>query len=476
MRNPRTLVAIGVALAIIASSWSTADPQGQADCELEVVQTPGMRTHYVTLADGTIRIDAGGGVEATCGPKWIRADSASWYRERGELYLFENVRYREGARTLTSRRATYYESTDRVRAEGDVVLTDEERGSKLTGPLLNYYPRTEARPFERIFAPQRPHLTFYPEGGDQPFDVDADRMHIYGDSLIAGAGRVVALRADLEARGDSMDLSVASERLWLLGDPRVDASEMTLRGDSILMLMEAQQVREIQAWPRASATGEELSLTAPLLRMFVGGEEISRTVAAAGDPARTGVVDSAGREPWAASESTNYRLVADSIDILRPEGVLDRVIAVRRARATARQPRIPGDTLLGTDWMVGDTITGFFAQADSAAVGDPQLQRLEAAGAARALYHMRQEEQDTTARLAINYVIGRSITLWLEAGEVQEARVVGPALGLYNEPAPLATNGDSAAVAADSADTVKPDTSSTGKAPPDTISSKGGGA
>ncbi len=299
-------------------------------------------------------------------------------------------------------------------------------------------------------------------------------MHIYGDSLIAGAGRVVAVRTDLEAYGDSMDLNVASGRLWLLGDPRVDANEMTLRGDSILMLMEDQQVREVQAWPHASATGQELSLTAPLLRLFVEEENISRTVAAAGDPERTGAVDSAGREPWASSESTNYRLRADSIDIRRPGGVMDRVIAIRRARATARQPRIPGDTLLGTDWMVGDTITGFFAAADSAqAGGDPQLERLEASGDARALYHMRQEEADTTGRLAINYVIGRSITLWLEAGEVQEARVVGPALGLYNEPAPLATDGDSTAVPADSAGGAPPDTAAAGKATADTTSSGG---
>jgi len=452
----RSLMSFGMVSAFIALALTGR--QQQERCQLEIVTTPGTVTHLTKLAEGDTRLDVGGGLEATCADKWVRADSASWFEGRGELYLFGNVEYRDVGRTLKAERATYYRDEDRVRPEGNVRLRDRSSGSTLSGPLLDYYPQNESRPIEQIFAPGRPHLTFYADttgaSSTAPFDVDADRMHIYGDSVVAGAGRVVVVRADLNAYGDSLHLDMGRDQLWLLGDPRAEANKMLLEGDSILMLMEDQQPREILAWPNGWAEGRELSLRAPALRLFVEGEEINRAIASAGDPSRTGAVDTPGRDPWAHSESEDYVLVADSIDIRRPAGRLERLIAVRRARASTVQPVVPGDTLLGSDWLVGDTITGYFAPADTAGstADEVQLDRLVAAGEARALYHLREEreEREAAARPAVNYVIGRMVTLWLEAGDVREAQVVGPSTGLYLEPLPVSTDGDSLVVLPDS--------------------------
>ncbi|UCC47660.1 MAG: hypothetical protein JSV41_09190 [Gemmatimonadota bacterium] len=452
----RRLLAFGIVSLLIALAPPGA--QQRERCQLEIVTTPGTVTHLTKLGEGDTRLDAGGGVEATCGGKWVRADSVSWFEGRGELYLFGDVEYRDAGRTLEADQATYYRDEDRVRPEGNVQLTDHSSGSTLKGPLLDYYPQNESRPVERILAPGRPHLTFNPDttGGDntEPFEVDADRMHIYGDSAIAGAGRVVVVRGDLNAYGDSLDLDMGRGQLWLLRQPSVEANQMHLRGDSILVLMEDQQLREILAWPNGWAEGRELSLTAPALRLYVEAEEITRAVASAGEPARTGAVDVAGREPWARSESQDYVLVADSIDIRRPAGQLERVIAVRRARASRVQPVVPGDTLLGSDWLVGDTITGYFALVDSvpATVGEVELRRLVSAGDARALYHLRDQagEGEAANQPAVNYVIGRVVTLWLEAGDVEDAQVVGPAIGVYNEPLPAAMDGDSLGLVPDS--------------------------
>jgi hypothetical protein len=452
----RSVLSFGVVSALLAVALPGA--QQQERCQLEIVTMPGTVTHVTKLTEGGTRLDVGGGLEATCGDKWVRADSASWFEGRGELYLFGNVEYRDAGRTLEAERGTYYRNEDRVRPEGNVRLTDQSSGSTLKGPLLDYYPESESRPVERIFAPGRPHLTFYADtsgaGTTTPFDMDADRMHIYGDSVVAGAGRVVVIRADLNAYADSLDLDMGRDELWLLGDPSVEANEMLLEGDSILMLMEEQQPREILAWPNGWAEGRELSLQAPALRLYVEGEEINRAVASAGDPSRTGAVDMPGRDPWAQSESEDYVLVADSIDIRRPAGQLERVIAVRRARASTVQPVVAGDTVLGSDWLVGDTITGYFAPADSGGSGadEVELDRLVAAGEARALYHLVEEteEREAAAQPAVNYVIGRIVTLWLEAGDVREAQVVGPSTGLYLEPLPVSTDGDSSGVLPDS--------------------------
>lgn len=458
----RLLLSVGLLMATVLAM----DPQRRDACNVEIITTPGTVSHVTRLPDGGRRIDAGGGVEATCGDKHVRADSATYFESQGVLHLFRNVRFRDPGRTLEARQATYYRDEDRLRAEGDVSLTDIESGSTLEGPVLYYYPANTRRPVEQIFAPQRPHLKFYPRGAGadrgQAFDVDGDRIHIYGESALAAAGRVVAIRQDLEATADSMNLDLRLDQLWLLGDPEVVANQTSLEGDTILILLENQEVREIQAWPDASAQGEELTLAAPSLRLFVEEGEIVRTVAAPGEAERTGAVDSAGREPWARSRSTLYSLVADSIDIRRPGGRLEKVIAVERARAASVEPVAPGDELLGRNWIEGDTVTGFFTQPDSLSgeTEEAELNRLMAAGDARALYYLRdQQAANGPPCPAINYVIGELIILWLEAGEVQEGEVIGPATGLYNEPQANCAGGADAA-----ADT----TGDTGPAPPDT--------
>jgi len=446
--------------------------QGGDRCAVEIETTPGTVTHVTRLPDGARRFDAGGGVEATCGDKWVRADSATWFEGRGLLHLYGNVRFRDPGRSLEADRATYFQNEDRLRPEGNVRFVETESGSTLTGPVLDYYPANAQRPVERIFAPRRPHLRFYPEAPDggrgEAFDVDADRIHIYGDSALAGDGDVVVTRANLEATGDSLDLDLAHDRLWLLGEPEVVTNATSLVGDTILAILEEGEVREIQAWPDASAVGEDLTLTAPLLRLFVAGGEINRTVAAAGEPERTGIEDVAERAPWASARSPDFTLVADSIDILRPGGQLDRVVSIGRARAAARELVVPGDSLLGRNWISGDTVTGFFAAADSAvsdssAAGtEARLQRLVAAGDARALHVRLPEDGGPGGRPDINYVLGPIVTLWIGGGEVDSATVIGPATGVYAEAIGIAA--DTARAAADTTgEAAGADTAGTGR-------------
>jgi hypothetical protein len=123
-------------------------------------------------------------VQATQG--WMRADSVSSYQARGVTYLFGNVQYRDPGRSVNAERATYYQLEDWVRAEGNVEVTDQAGRSRLTAPALDYYPPNSTRETERIVAHYRPHLTFFADsaGGApaEPFEVDAERMHIYRHS------------------------------------------------------------------------------------------------------------------------------------------------------------------------------------------------------------------------------------------------------------------------------------------------------
>lgn len=452
-------------MGLFAAAAALMAPQTQqrSSCDWEVrATTPGAVGHLVRPSEGDAHFVVGGGVEGTCGDKWVRADSASYYEKRGELYLFGNVRYRGEGRNLTADRASYYEVGDWVRSQGNVKLSDSDGRSTLTGSLLDFFPANATRASDRIFATNRPHMTFYPDstGATEPFDVDADRIHIYGDSLVAAAGRVESVRGELNAFGDSMHLDLGRDELWLLREPRVEAKDLVLEGDSIRVVLEENRVREIHAWPDGSARGEDLSLTAPYLLMFVEGETVSRAVASAGDPSRTGAVDSGERPPWARSESRDFALNADSIDILRPGGRVDRVIAVRRASAIGLEPVEADSGPLAHDWLEGDTIVGYFTSTDSTpeSTQEAQLTRLVATGQARALYHVRKREGESgTNHQPLNYVIGRRVTLWLEEDEVREAEVL-VGTGVYLEPAPRRPQADSARAAPDSAAPARADT------------------
>lgn len=462
-----------LALALLGAAMLPGNTaaQQQRDCVLDVITAPGSESRYIRLGD-EVRFEARGGVEATCGASWVKADSADYYEGRGVLYLYSNVQYRDDRRTLVADRATYFADEARVRAEGNVELTDRLGGSKLTGPLLDYFPLTEQRGVERIFAPRRPHLTAYMDttSGAEPFDVDADQIHIHGESLVAAAGRVVVVRQDMTAFGDSMHLDLAGDLLWLLGEPRIEANNVELEGDTILATLDEGSVRDVRAWPNGSAVGQELSVAAPMLLMFVEGEDVSRLVAWPGE-VQAPPEDSMADAPRARGETQDYVLIADSIEVQRPGGVMDRVVAVGRARAEATEPAEPEDLLLGTDWIDGDTITGFFERPDTAGheavtpasaliipqdtvadAGEATLRRLIASGSARALYHIfeKAEEGESVGPPALNYVLGNVVTIWLQNGEVEEVQVIGPSTGVYLEPLPPATNGDSTQVPPDS--------------------------
>lgn len=443
------------------ATLATPEARGQQSdtaCALEV-RAPGVRTRATLLPEGGYRIDAPGPVEAICGSTRVRADSGTYYMSRGEIHLFGNVRYRDPGQTLDADRAVYYTEEERVHAQGNVRLIDRAGGSTLTGPVLHYYPRTETRAVERAFAPNRPHLTFYPEGsgtGAVAFDIDADRLHLYGDSALAGSGDVVAVREDLTARGDSLDISLSDERLWLLGTPSIEAGGTILRGDTILGILRDDRIEQLRAWLHGSAIGDGLSLRADRLRLLLEEDRIVRIVASMDPRAPESGPDGTQGEvvradtgiAKARSESDEYVLTADSIDIERPGGQLDRLIAVGGARAVATEPAVPEDTLFGRDWIVGDTITGHFepAQPDSSVrSGAPangreevELRRLVASGNARALYHIQEEQPDAgeAERPGLNYVIGRIVILTVEGGQAREARVIGPGTGLYLEPLP----------------------------------------
>ena len=125
-----------------------------------------------------------------------------------------------------------------------------------------------------------------------------------------------------------------------------------------------------------------------------------------------------------------------------PNQRLREMHAVRKAMAQGRPDttRFRADTV---DWLRGDTI---IARFDTSATRDTtrsvRLRELVAVGSARSYHHMAAA--DSTIRVpAINYVVGREITVAFRNQEVAKVTVRERASGAYLEPKTGAAGADS---------------------------------
>lgn len=252
-------------------------------------------------------------------------------------------------------------------------------------------------------------------------------------------------------------------------DPATESADAVAPPEKTLDVVRgapAEALRE--ATPGGEAAGEEMAGD-------VGAEQT-----APGEAADSTVMQLPAR-PRAVAEA--FELEGDSIEVQAPGEVLEQVIAVGNARGvslgrdslnTERTPEIAR-----SDWVSGDTIIAFFqpvaggeasAEAGAEPVADTaggyRLDRLIARGQAASLYRMSpseeadsgEGEEDTEAggteqvseeevpeegvpeeeppenRLALHYVRGDLITIFMAGGEVTSVIVEGDARGVQLEP------------------------------------------
>jgi lipopolysaccharide export system protein LptA len=463
--------------------------------------------------------------EVTCTDGVIlRADSGTVYQPTSDVTLVGNVFFQDTIRTLTSQQATYSKPTGRLYATGDVVFVDEAEGMTLRGPELEYLTAMPPeRPEPLVNAGQRPHLTLEPRESAKdtvPLEIDGDRIALAGRNDLSVFGNVVIARPDMRATAGQARYDGTAETLALRDSARIESDEYTLAGDEIDARMPGGELERVDARERASLAGKDLTVTAPELHLLFEDGLLQHTVARGDSTTR----------PRAVSET--FRLVADSLDAKLPGQKLREVVAIGNARGesidtttaeptsetapdtvalgatppdsaaadTAAAPAPPAARAGGVarsgsdsaavkaaaaeltehDWIVGDTIIGYFvsvadstAGRDSAAAAPPAarpdsagtapdtsiaLERIVARGSAQSLYHL-EENRDTTqadstvARPGINFLAGDVIDLRFEGGELRTAQVEGLKKGLYLDPAEP---------------TAKPDTSAEGAAEPTT--------
>lgn len=353
--------------------------------------------------------------------RYIEADSAVSFEGARYTDLIGRVYFQDATQSLRADRARYYENLSRLEAEGSITLTDRQTGNVLTGETLTYQRVMPGRPDEMLdMQGGRPTATLYaetdttapvPDVVPDPYEVVADRISIVGPQFLA-VGDVEVERDSLTATSQRMEYDREAGRIEFEGGSRVIQGPMDLTGQSIRMLMPAQQLQEILATEDGHLVTEDLDLTAHTIQMFMTDGVLDRLVAISQDRVTRATRAATGAQPppeGGAADSVETRAVAraeqlvmraDSIEVVAPAEVLERVVAVGSARAvsSARDSLNAPDTpaLIRNDWIEGDTVVAHLRRDSTSTSADSAgytLDRLEAMGQARTLYRMDPEPE-----------------------------------------------------------------------------------
>jgi lipopolysaccharide export system protein LptA len=415
------------------------------------------RTENVTSVRGVV-VDCAGGVR-------IRANEGNIFHATGQTDLFGNVVFVDGTKRLTSQTAVYTSSTGRLHATGDVVFTDTEAGATLRGPDVELYRAVPGRPQQQVIASLRPQLTIQsePRNGEaqEPLEIDADRINIIGNYLNA-AGNVVIRQPDMTAYANDANFDRDSGRLNLTGRARMESDRFRLNAEQIEARLPGDRLELLIARTNGVLLGEDLRIDAPEIRMSFDDDRLERLVARR----LTGQAE----QPQPIATSAEFVLRADSIDARMPQQRLEHVAAVGNARgetvdATAtgtnqlREPSLSDELALDQNWVLGDTINGYFEAPETGAAGADTtivLKRIVASGSARSLYRVENQQQQAstpapvpdaaddaapetpTIRQALNYLAGERIELTFNGGQVDNAQVEGLQRGIYLDPTTVA--------------------------------------
>lgn len=464
----KALPALAAALALFAAAAPAAAQAGT--CSL-------VGGNQGTYQAGAGFISVSGNFQVVCdGGTTIRADSAAVYQATNEVHLFRNVDYRDPTRTLTSDYATYSSTMGRLYATGRVVFTDVTRGSTLRGPELEYFRAMEGRPQAQVIAGQRPHLTVVPSGNAQnrePLQIDGDRITSVGEDFFSATGNVVIHRSDLDASAAEATHDGAAQTLNLRGAARISGERFDLAGETVDATLPENRLERVVARRDAELVSDRLRVDGPEIQLYFANDLLQRLVTRR----MGGEVQEGQERPLVAA--TGLVLEADSVEALLPGQELQRVTAIGRAHGEtydttgrapveagprariAKQPR-PSEPGVSPDhdWVLGDTIVGFFAKKDSAAIAraparaagdttqgpeqDVELERIVATGAARAFYRVRDEGQPVGERPGLNYLAAREIELTLTEGRLDVADARGLQRGVYLDPTPVGSPAEAA--------------------------------
>ncbi len=430
----------------LAAQQLAAAPTGV--CKLELESQPTSRMTSIKTPTGQYNSFLGGGWTARCPAQDIvlMADSLEYFGDTGLVHLIGHVHYTEPRLRLTSNLLTYWMPEERLRAEGAVDAAFPS-GSTLRGPVVDYYRAVPGkRPVARMVAPQRPTIELPANDSTgkaaPPTVVVANIVVSEADSLVYASGKVDITRPDLVTHSDSAFLDSGTDFARLLGHPVIEGTgerPFTLTAVGVDLESRNRVLERVLASGTGRVVSEDLTMTGDTLSFRFADGKMERAF----------VWGPGGAHAF----SPAYDLVADSMDVVMPGQRLRELRAVTRAFAQSD----PDSATVHTtekDWLRGDTIVATFdtlpakarratdsatASGNAGATADstssrPVLTGLVATGEARSYYHFPPNNPSAT-QPAINYVLGKVITVSFAQQQVERVDVIEQSGGLYLDPA-----------------------------------------
>ncbi len=417
----------------------------------------------------------------------IRSDSAVVYEETGRAELIGRVDFQTPERHLVAEYADYFEREDRLFARGSVVFRDRVRATVVEGDTLIYLGAGEVRVEEQVtVSGGRPRATIPPpvERDDAvAYEVTGNRLRFAGDQFFWADGEVEVVREDLEASADSLAFNREGGQLFLNRNARVNTEETEMEALRIHLSIPDDIIESITLRGRGRIVTETQDLVGEEIRVTLRDEKIQHVVAVDREPEEG---EEAGPTPRALAE--DFELHADSLEIITPDEVLERIIAVGRARAESRAgfgeddpgagglwtphpdsvPEVLRDRI-DRDWIEGDEILALFELVEEPAdtllgptfdeeLGEGEarpavrLLRLEARGNARTLYRSAPAETTETEGDPpdpedprpgpISYIVAAEIRIHLVEGALDHLEAIDQVIGIQLEPTGRRGSGD----------------------------------
>src|SRR5437870_7114919 len=334
-----------------------------------VIQIDSIGHNYqeATVRPGEKNYFAGGGVLARCQGTGsvLSADSVARFAGVGRFDMVGQrnpVHIRDTAITLDATTAAYFLRQERLEAHKNVVAVNRKTGSVLRGPNLTYYRAVKGvRDTLEMYASSRPKIEYRSRtDSGEPYVIVTDRVRFRGNDQTWGGGSATIDRSDITARGDSMQLDQRAGSGLLVGNPAVEgkgARPYTLTGTRIELGFKDREVRSVKALGNGVATGSDWRLTADTIDLLLDQRKLQRAFA-------WGRKDSTSR---ANAVSARFTIEADSLALDTPNEVLTEARAFGKALSRSKRDSTP---TADVDWMTGDSLAAHWIQEPDSASGD----------------------------------------------------------------------------------------------------------
>ena len=180
--------------------------------------------------DNNIILNLEGNVQFKQDSTFLSSGRAVWYKSAGQIVLIDDVFLDDGkGGTVRSDRATYYRSSKKITALGNMKATADSGRVVITGRRGSYL-----RESKYVVVTGNPELVSRNKEDTSSVTITAEKLEYFGiDELGVATDSVKITKGDMLATGGLAEYYRSEEYVVLYNDPVVIEEDSHLKGDTI---------------------------------------------------------------------------------------------------------------------------------------------------------------------------------------------------------------------------------------------------